>query len=321
MYASITLMLASIVLAGSSPPIGALVVGPNAQYKTIQAAVDAAANGKTIFIEAGTYKEQVFVNETKQGLTLMGATSTPESYSGNRVTITQGRSQADKINNDATGTLRAHGDGLKVYNINLVNSKGKGSQALALSAYGDNQGYYGCQFKGYQDTVLTERGHHVFVNSMIEGATDFIFGMHSLAWFEKVDIKVTDGGWITANGRDSATNPSFYVLNRCTVEGSSSKLNGKAYLGRPWREFARVVFQHSKLGAVVNTAGWSQWQSTDPKTGNVTFGEFGNTGPGASGSRKFGTKLGAAVSINDIIPNHRTWVDSKYVRGDYISKW
>jgi pectinesterase len=191
------LSLLSVSLAGPSPPPGALIVGQGGQYSTIQSAVDAAGSGKTIFIQPGTYREQVFIQPNKNNLTLIGASSSPDSYSGNKVTITNNLAQDKGLNNDKTGTLRAHGNNLKFYNINLVNTRGKGSQALALSAYGDKQGYYGCQFKGFQDTVLSERGHHVFVHSMIEGATDFIFGQQATSWFEKCDIRVTAPGFIT----------------------------------------------------------------------------------------------------------------------------
>lgn len=47
-------------------------------------------------------------------------------------------------------TLRNYAENSKVYNINVANTYGKGEQALALSAYANNQGYYACQFTGYQ---------------------------------------------------------------------------------------------------------------------------------------------------------------------------
>ena len=189
--------LVSYSLAGPNPPPGALVVGQGGQFRTIQQAVDAAGPGQTIFIQPGTYQEQVFIRPNKSDITITGASSSPDSYSGNRVTITNNLAQDRGLNNDNTGTLRAHGNNIRVYNLNLVNTRGRGSQALALSAYGDRQGYYGCQFRGFQDTVLSERGHHVFVNSMIEGATDFIFGQHATSWFERCDIRVTAPGFIT----------------------------------------------------------------------------------------------------------------------------
>lgn len=47
-------------------------------------------------------------------------------------------------------TLRNYAASSKIYNINVENSYGSGSQALALSAYATDQGYYACQFIGYQ---------------------------------------------------------------------------------------------------------------------------------------------------------------------------
>lgn len=117
---------------------------------------------------------------------------------------------------------------------------------------------------------------------------------------------------LIANGRNSATSPSYYVINKSTVEGSSA-LNGKTYLGRPWREFSRVVFQNSRLGAVVNPAGWSPWSQQEPKTNNVVYGEYGNTGPGARSNRKIGKQLSAPVSMNTILPGFSDWVDARYL--------
>ena len=50
-----------------------LTVGTGGTYSTIQAAVDAAGNGDTILIAAGTYREQVTVNG--KDITLQGAGS------------------------------------------------------------------------------------------------------------------------------------------------------------------------------------------------------------------------------------------------------
>jgi len=57
------------------------------------------------------------------------------------VTITYNGSKATKGNDDDSGTLRVHANSFAMYNINVVNSYGIGSQALALSAYGDQQVY------------------------------------------------------------------------------------------------------------------------------------------------------------------------------------
>ncbi len=82
----------------------------------------------------------------------------------------------------------------------------------------------------------------------------------------------------------------------------SSVSSGTYYLGRPWSQNARVVFQHTSMSSVINPVGWHVWNSGDERTSNVLFGEFANSGPGASGTRaKFATKLGSAVSAESIL--------------------
>lgn len=39
-----------------------------------------------------------------------------------------------------------------MYNINVRNTYGAGTQAIAFTAHGNQHGYYGCGFYGYQDT-------------------------------------------------------------------------------------------------------------------------------------------------------------------------
>ncbi|KAH7254559.1 pectin lyase fold/virulence factor, partial [Fusarium solani] len=315
MFTSSLLLVSSLVAgafaaARTEAPSGAIVVGEGGDFSSIQEAVNSVSGSDSvIFVKPGTYEEQVLIPESAGALTIYGYTEDDQDYSKNQVTLTHSLGADEAGNNDSSGTLRAKNNGLKVYNINVANSRGKGVQAIALSAYGDEQGYYGCQFTGYQDTILTNKGKHYFHASYIEGATDFIFGQESVAWFEQCDIGVVAKGYITANGRDSAENPSYYVINKSVVKAAGAG-DGETYLGRPWREFARVVFQNTELGSVVNSAGWLPWG--DNPTNNVEYGEFGNTGAGASGDRaSFSKQLSAAVTIDEILGS-TSWIDSSY---------
>ncbi|KAF2238187.1 carbohydrate esterase family 8 protein, partial [Viridothelium virens] len=203
------ILSASLASATSrtSPPAGALVVNSNAssgQYKTVSAAVKALSTSSTsaqsIFIYPGTYSEQVAIPALKGLLTIYGSTTDTSSYTSNSVTITNGASQASGLTDDGTGTLRAETSaGFKLYNVNLANSYGSGSQALALSSNAGNQGFYGCKFTGYQDTVMAETGYSLFAKSYISGNTDFIFGQHGQTWLDGVDIRVdpTSLGYVT----------------------------------------------------------------------------------------------------------------------------
>ncbi|CRK45239.1 hypothetical protein BN1723_016498, partial [Verticillium longisporum] len=108
----------------------------------------------------------------------------------------------------------------------------------------------------------------------------------------------------TANGRDSSSNPSYYVFNNCNIAAASgnSVSAGAYYLGRPWGAYSRVVFQKTTISSVINSAGWSVWNTGDEMTSNVAYGEYQNTGAGASGTRaSFSKALSSAVSISTIL--------------------
>jgi pectinesterase len=344
----VVISLASSTLGATTPPAGAIVVSKGG---SIQAAVNKAKAGNVVFIQAGEYSETVLIGEAQNGITIMGASDKPDSYKGNTVTISHKKSQKDGVNNDQTGTLRIHANDVKVYNINVRNTYGAGSQALALSTMGDNLGFYGCMFDGYQDTVETEGsgarslGKQVFAKCLIQGATDFIFGKTAAVWFEGCDLKVKniDGtGWITgakylstpsqfslfvnyilltrlciiaAQGRESTTMASGYVINNSEVLGGKSSTY---YLGRPWRQFARVTFQYTKLPSSIRKEGWGTWvkNGVADDTKDLTYGEYKNTGPGSGTSArvKFGKVLSAPESITNYLGSgYQAWVDMKYM--------
>lgn len=62
-----------------------------------------------------------------------------------------------------------------------------------------DSGFYGCAFAGFQDTVSAHSGYQVYSKCRIEGATDYIFGRASFAWFEDCHLRVVTAqvGYIT----------------------------------------------------------------------------------------------------------------------------
>jgi pectinesterase len=56
------------------------------------------------------------------------------------------------------------------------------------------------------------------------------------------------------------------------------------------------------MSSVINSAGWHIWNIGEENTCCVLFGEYQNTGAGASGTRAaFASKLSSAVSIQTIL--------------------
>lgn len=313
----------------TSAPSGSVVVrasgASSGEYSTVQDAVDSLPDDDTdqvIFIYEGTYNEQVYIDRDGQ-TTIMGQTSDTSSYTSNTVTITYSSSLGTAGTDDLTGTLRVHKDNFALYNVDVKNTFGEAStngQALALSAYGSNQSYYGVGFYSYQDTVLAETGNQFYGYCYIEGAVDYIFGQYARAYFHYNVIASVGAGAITANGRSSSSGVSLFVINKATITTSSSattSLKGKVYLGRPWEDYARVVYTSCSLGNLINSAGWEEWSSSEPNTDHVTFAEYESTGSGASGTRaSFATTLTSTsgYTISDVLgSDYADWVDSDYL--------
>ncbi|KAI7999158.1 putative pectinesterase/pectinesterase inhibitor 36 [Camellia lanceoleosa] len=119
---------------------------------------------------------------------------------------------------------------------------------------------------------------------------DFIFGFAS-AVFQDCGIyvrRLSPANVITANGgkpNPASTNFGFSFQN-CTInvapELRSRKKEVKVFLGRPWQNYATVVFMESYLDEIVLPEGWT-WCCNNTI---MMFAEYNNQGPGANTSRR-----------------------------------
>ncbi|KHN23905.1 Putative pectinesterase 52, partial [Glycine soja] len=95
-----------------------------------------------------------------------------------------------------------------------------------------------------------------------------------------VGINSTGPGFVTAQGRESPTDPSGFVF-----EGGSLVGDGKVNLGRAWRAYSRVIFHGTYLSSVVTPEGWNPWNYTGSES-NFTYAEVDCKGPGADTSKR-----------------------------------
>lgn len=63
-------------------------------------------------------------------------------------------------------------------------------------------------------------------------------------------------GYITAQGRSDAQETNGFVFKDCNIVGK-----GKTYLGRPWRNYATVLFYNTSMSEIVVPQGWQAWYS------------------------------------------------------------
>ena len=117
----------------TSAPSGCLTVGTSGTYSTIGDALDALGSSTSsacIYVASGTYTEQLTIDYAGT-LTLYGETSNTGTYKSNKVTITHTITSTQAGTLDKSATVNVVSDGFKMYNINVVNGYGKGTQAVA----------------------------------------------------------------------------------------------------------------------------------------------------------------------------------------------
>ncbi|KAF5630517.1 pectinesterase [Fusarium sp. NRRL 52700] len=329
---------------GTTPPKGAVIVSVGGEksgsYSTLTDALNSLpkdSTPQTIFIYAGTYEEQVPAINRPGPVTIIGYTESDpgKTYASNQVTITQakGLSVAGTIpagrSNADTATIATASTKIAFYNVKFVNSDNLDGATpsyvtLAASIYGNDIGFYGCSFIGWQDTLLNgaTNGYQYYESSYIEGAIDFIWG-YSKAYFKGCTLAAKRAkSAITAQSRSSASAIGGYIFDQCLFTEAASAtvdLQGQVYLGRPYSAYALVVIKNSYLDSIIQPAGWKIWSTTDPRTDHITFAEYNNDGPGnwekntaAREAFGFATLLTSDTYSLESVMDSTDWIDMTY---------
>ena len=267
----------------------------NGNFRTVQEAVDSlTAQGGSITIRPGVYHEVVRV--AKPHVRMIGSGVKPAE-----VVIVYGESAYTTGSTFKSATVFVTASDFFAENLTMQNDyslhnarKSQGDQALAISVSGDRAVFEKVRFLGGQDTLYAagrgcksemgpcEPARQYFHNCYIEGHVDFIFG-DALAVFDHCEIHAIayPTALLTAQSKHYPSQASGYVFNHCTI--TSDPATGQIYLGRPWRDYAEVVFLNSVMDAKVNPVGWSEWHPGETeRLKTATYAEYQSTGLGAS---------------------------------------
>jgi pectinesterase len=252
------------------------------QYRSVQAAVNAIpaniAGPVTIHIKPGTYAERVIIPRDKPHVRFVGddAAKTVLTYHLHARSLNPDGKSVGTSGSTSTNVLA---DDFAAENVTFANSTPRDvAQALALSANSDRQVYRRCRFLGWQDTLYLGRGRQLFEDCYIEGGVDFIFGA-STAAFINCEIHSKRQGYLTAASTPKDA-PYGYVFFNCRLTAAPDLRPASVYLGRPWRDYAHVLFLNCDMGPHIRPEGWHNWNQPDREK-TARYGEFGGTGPGA----------------------------------------
>ncbi|XP_010496744.1 PREDICTED: pectinesterase/pectinesterase inhibitor 18-like [Camelina sativa] len=262
------------------------------KFKTVNEAVAAAPENSDrrfiIYVKKGVYSENTEIEKLKTNLTLIGDGS-------NETILTDNLNFKDGYPITKSATFATNAKGFMAVDICFRNTAGpEKEQAVALHVTGDVSVMYRCRIDGYQDSLFADINRQFYRDCYITGTIDFIFG-NAAAVFQNCQIvarKPLSGQFnvLTAQGRTQRNQTSAFSLQKCSITASSdlvpTKKTVKTFLGRPWKDFSRVVIMQSFIDDLVDPQGWAPWDNNTRRLSTLVYKEFENHGPGADTSNR-----------------------------------
>ncbi len=260
-----------------------IVVAQNGSgdYKSIQEAVNHCKAFRDyeqeIYIKNGVYHEKILVDSFLTNIKLIGesADSTIITYSD--------YAGMPGIGTFNSYTVKVVGDYNKIFNLTIENASGEVGQAVALHIEGDLCEIKNCKLLGNQDTLYAagKDSRQLYTNCYIEGTTDFIFGA-AIGLFKNCTLHSKRNSYVTA-ASTTKDHKFGYVFKNCKLTAEDGV--DKVYLGRPWRDYAKVVFINCEMGSHIVPEGWHNWGQ--PNRESTTFyAEYNSTVLGANDKKR-----------------------------------
>ncbi len=287
-------------------PIITVAKSGSPSFTTVQAAINSVTQSNTtptiIRIAPGTYVEKLVVN--RPHITLCG------EQGAEATTILTFGDGAD-TSNGSGGTLGTSGSAsvnlsasdVSVENLTMRNTRGVGSQAVALRVSGQRVQFRKVRFIGNQDTLYVHSGSQYFKDCYVEGTVDYVFG-GATAVLEDCTVHTVGGGTAVTAPSTAQEIPFGIVFLGGQLTAAGSVSGNSQNLGRNWGAYGMTVFIQTALGAHITGAGWGPMGSNTLDT--ARFAEFQTTGAGAkvaqrvAQSNQLTSQEAAAYTVDNI---------------------
>jgi pectin methylesterase-like acyl-CoA thioesterase len=319
--------MAMLASAGTAQDATTLHVAADgtAQYATVQAAVDhLPASGGAILIAPGTYREQVIIRQSHVTLkgtgpdpsstilvddTSQGTRGTKPSYATVHVLGNDFRADNLTFQNDFNRTHEQVSAGSQAQALNLEGDRNlldhvhilANQDTLYIGAKGCGQSGSlrmpapsSSSFPPTAQPVPVPRAPCIptptrsyFTHCVVAGNVDFIYGDGN-AVFNDCEIHSTlhaAGGYLTAQGKYLKDQQSAFVFNHCHLTAEPGEQH--VFLGRPWRDYASVIYLNCVMEGHIEPAGWREWTpGVTHRLDTAFYAEYKSTGPGANPSAR-----------------------------------
>jgi len=281
-----TILRLGQVLPAQSGRVITVSADGTGDFASIQAAVDSIpdANAEKIVIQIapGTYRERIVVPKSRRFVQFKGADAEQTVLTFNLSARMLG-ADGQEIGTFRTPSVTIEADDFCAENVTFENSAGDVGQALAVAVLGDRAVFRRCRFLGWQDTIYDQAGRHYYEDCYIAGHCDFIFG-GGTAFFERCRIHCLEGSYITAASTPGHA-PYGYVFSNCTITGEP--VRPRTYLGRPWRDYANVIFLNTHMDGIIRPEGWHNWNKPEREK-TARYAEYNSTGTGGDPTARAG---------------------------------
>lgn len=253
----------------------------------LQAIFDGAQEGAVIYLAEGEYRQKTVIRVPH--LTIIGA-----GADKTKLVFNDYAKKLDEFGREyitfRTYTMAVCADGVTVKELSIINDalhpETKG-QEVALSVVADDFLMENCTLTSTQDTLFVgplppdlierydgflqdslRRGGHQkqrFVNCLIEGTVDFIFGCGDTL-FDRCRIQslndARDIGYVAAPAHTlDQTEGLKFRQCRFTFEPGVSE--GSIYLARPWRDHGLCSFENCIYDTHIASCGFDKWNDTN----------------------------------------------------------
>ena len=277
-------------------------------FLTVQEAIDAVPDYQktsvtTILVKPGVYRERLIIPASKSWLKISGCGAEKSVITYDNSARRLWPDSDSEIGTSGSASVFVNASFVTFEDLSIRNDAGQVGQAVALFTNGDCLFFKRCHIIGNQDTVYTygrygadgQTCRSLYLDCLIEGTTDFIFGP-GRCWFENCEIRSKRNSYVTAASTFEGEKYG-YVFHRCRLTAEPDV--DKVYLGRPWRDYARVVYLECELGSHITGAGWHNWSKPDREK-TAYYAEYLSTGPGAnpSGRVEWSRQLSAAEAAD-----------------------